>query len=175
MINFSSLPHPRTAMFHVGFKAAALVVYLLCEWFVSAYVFNFISIVTLLALDFWTVKNVSGRLLVGLRWWNEVTEEGDSVWKYESLDMEGLKNVHPEESRIFWYALYLTPVAWSVFGFIALVKFNIDYFMIVVVAIVLSVSNIVGYTKCSKDAKRRLSEFTTQTLASGVSSMFSGF
>jgi len=22
------------------------------------------------ALDFWTVKNVSGRLLVGLRWWS---------------------------------------------------------------------------------------------------------
>jgi hypothetical protein len=26
----------------------------------------------LLAFDFWTVKNVTGRLLVGLRWWNEV-------------------------------------------------------------------------------------------------------
>jgi hypothetical protein len=39
-------------------QVAALVVYLLCEWFVSAYVFNFISIVTLLALDFWTVRTV---------------------------------------------------------------------------------------------------------------------
>ena len=29
-------------------------------------------IVLLLALDFWTVKNVSGRLMVGLRWRNEV-------------------------------------------------------------------------------------------------------
>ena len=30
------------------------------------------------------VKNVSGRLLVGLRWWNEVTDEG-SNWRFESL------------------------------------------------------------------------------------------
>ena len=32
----------------------------------------------------WQVKNVSGRLLVGLRWWNEVTDEG-SNWRFESL------------------------------------------------------------------------------------------
>jgi Eukaryotic protein of unknown function (DUF846) len=30
-------------------------------------------------------KNVSGRLLVGLRWWNEVTDEGDN-WRFESLE-----------------------------------------------------------------------------------------
>lgn len=29
-------------------------------------------------------KNVSGRLLVGLRWWNEVTDEGGN-WRFESL------------------------------------------------------------------------------------------
>jgi hypothetical protein len=34
------------------------------------------------------VKNISGRILVGLRWWNEVTEEGESHWKFESLDVE---------------------------------------------------------------------------------------
>ncbi len=37
----------------------------LCLW-------TMIEQVLLLAFDFWTVKNVSGRLLVGLRWWNEV-------------------------------------------------------------------------------------------------------
>lgn len=31
------------------------------------------------------VKNVSGRLLVGLRYWNEVTDEG-SNWRFESLE-----------------------------------------------------------------------------------------
>ncbi len=38
--------------------------------------FIFVAVVTilLLAADFWTVKNVTGRLLVGLRWWNYVKE-----------------------------------------------------------------------------------------------------
>jgi hypothetical protein len=41
-------------------------------------------IVVLLSIDFWTVKNISGRLLVGLRWWNYVDEDGESRWIYES-------------------------------------------------------------------------------------------
>ena len=32
------------------------------------------------------VKNVSGRLLVGLRYWNEVTDEGTDNWRFESLE-----------------------------------------------------------------------------------------
>ena len=34
------------------------------------------------------VKNVSGRLLVGLRWWHEVKDDGSSEWKFECLDEE---------------------------------------------------------------------------------------
>jgi Eukaryotic protein of unknown function (DUF846) len=42
------------------------------------------------------VKNVSGRLLVGLRYWNEVTDEG-SNWRFESLE-EVLVAMHCEQS-----------------------------------------------------------------------------
>lgn len=44
--------------------------------------------VLLAALDFWVVKNVSGRILVGLRWWNEIDDNGESVWRFECLDQE---------------------------------------------------------------------------------------
>lgn len=43
------------------------------------------------------VKNVSGRLLVGLRWWNEVTEEGESLWKFESLDVEVRRRIRSSD------------------------------------------------------------------------------
>jgi hypothetical protein len=36
---------------------AALLVYICCTLFVSAFVFNFISVVMLLAIDFWTVRH----------------------------------------------------------------------------------------------------------------------
>jgi hypothetical protein len=47
----------------------------------------FIIVALLLAADFWNVKNISGRLLVGLRWWNETTQDGQSVWVFESADV----------------------------------------------------------------------------------------
>ena len=68
--------------FHLFFKGAALVFYLFS--FFDSFITGFICCILLLAFDFWTVKNVSGRLLVGLRWWNEVKEDGTNVWVFES-------------------------------------------------------------------------------------------
>jgi hypothetical protein len=52
---------------------------------VSSYVLSFVFVVLFLAFDFWVVKNISGRLLVGLKWWNEVLEDGSSKWNFDSV------------------------------------------------------------------------------------------
>lgn len=44
----------------------------------------YLIVILLGAADFWIMKNLSGRKLVGLRWWNEVKENGDEVWIFES-------------------------------------------------------------------------------------------
>lgn len=62
--------------------------YILSALFFDSFVIIFVVTVLLAALDFWVVKNVSGRILVGLRWWNEINDEGESVWKFECLDQE---------------------------------------------------------------------------------------
>ncbi len=50
----------------------------------------FIITMLLLAADFYYLKNIAGRRLVGLRWWNEVdTGTGDSHWVFESQDRSG--------------------------------------------------------------------------------------
>ena len=35
-------------------------------------------------VSIWQVKNVTGRKLVGLRWWNEANDSG-SAWRFESF------------------------------------------------------------------------------------------
>ena len=72
--------HPTVLLFHFGFRTAAIFVYLFLGWFVhhGGSIFVFVITTLLLALDFWQVKNVSGRLLVGLRWWQEQTDKGTS-------------------------------------------------------------------------------------------------
>lgn len=42
-----------------------------------------VLVVILLSLDFWTVRNVSGRILCGLRFWNQVDDDGTSFWVFE--------------------------------------------------------------------------------------------
>jgi hypothetical protein len=34
------------------------------------------------AVDFWIVKNIAGRILVGLRWWVDFDEKGEELWKF---------------------------------------------------------------------------------------------
>jgi hypothetical protein len=65
---------PPFQIFHLLFKSLALLVYIFSGVFTSNYIFVAVVVILLLAFDFWTVKNVTGRLLVGLRWWNYVRE-----------------------------------------------------------------------------------------------------
>lgn len=162
--------HPVAALFSVVFKAGALVFYIVFSLFIHNFVIVFVITVFLVALDFWTVKNVSGRTLVGLRWWNEVDEEGHSVWLFESLDQQSLDRLNKKDSWLFWWTLYLTPAVWLALGVVAIVRFHFDYLLVVGVALVLNVANIIGFTKCRKDAKKQLQAFATQHVTSHLAS-----
>ena len=52
-------------------------------------------------------QNVSGRKLVGLRYWNYTSDTGENEWQFESRDAEGMAQVQVEEKRLFWTTLYL--------------------------------------------------------------------
>jgi len=81
-----SLRRPWVAFFHFFFRITALVVYLFGSTFSGSFIGVFVTVILLLSLDFWTVKNISGRILVGLRWWNYINDEGVSEWHFESRD-----------------------------------------------------------------------------------------
>ncbi|KAL0364871.1 UNVERIFIED_CONTAM: Golgi apparatus membrane protein-like protein ECHIDNA [Sesamum angustifolium] len=164
--------HPRICFFHVLFKlncfplsGCCIGFYILSALFVNSFVIIFVVTVLLAALDFWVVKNVSGRILVGLRWWNEIDEDGESVWKFECLDQESMARINKKDSWLFWWTLYLTAVLWIFFAIFSLVRLEADYLLVVGVCLTLSIANIVGFTKCRKDAKKQLQAFATQTLA----------
>eukprot|EP01018_Ginkgo_biloba_P033282 Gb_13546 [translate_table: standard] len=162
--------NPKTCFFHVFFKVAAIAFYILSSFFVKNFVIHFVVTVLLASLDFWVVKNVSGRILVGLRWWNEINEQGESVWKFECLDQESLARMNKKDSWLFWWTLYLTAAVWLVLGIVAIIKLNFDYLLVVGICLTLGIANIIGFTKCQKDAKKHIQAFASQTIASHVSS-----
>ncbi|CAI5505056.1 unnamed protein product [Closterium sp. Naga37s-1] len=162
--------HPQVVFFTCFFKAAALGFYLLGSWFTSSFVIDFVVCVLLIALDFWVVKNVSGRILVGLRWWNETDEAGETLWHFESLDQASLDQLSKTDAWVFWWTLYCTPALWLGLGLIQVIRLSFDYLLIIIVALVLGAANIYGYTKCRRDAKKQIQQFAAQTMAQNFAS-----
>lgn len=82
----------------------------------------FIVTILLTAADFYYLKNIAGRRLVGLRWWNEVnTSTGDSTWVFESAEGRG-DTGNKTDSRFFWLALYAQPALWIALAILSIVK-----------------------------------------------------
>lgn len=133
--------------------------------------FSFILIVILSAFDFWFVKNISGRFIVGLRWWNEVNEDGTEEWIFESDNEERKANI---DSSIFWGSLYITPAFWGVFFIIKVIALGWLDAMICLIALVLSGSNMVGYYKCSKEQGKKFNDFIYSKGSEGISKLIMG-
>ncbi|RKP14370.1 hypothetical protein BJ684DRAFT_384, partial [Piptocephalis cylindrospora] len=140
--------HPIVMIFHLAFRTASLVQYLLASLFTDNFVFILVIQVLLISFDFWTVKNVSGRILVGLRWWNEVREDGTSTWVYESR--QSGRPVNPFDSKVFWLSLYIFPVIWAILFIMAFFLIKWEWMFIPGAAFLLTGANLWGYWNCDR-------------------------
>lgn len=83
--------HPGVCFSLIFVKCVALGDFLLLSLFIDNEAMVYLTVVILGAADFWITKNVAGRRLVGLRWWNEVKENGEEVWIFESKNESKIK------------------------------------------------------------------------------------
>jgi hypothetical protein len=144
-------------------------------WFTKNFILVFILTVLLLAVDFYYLKNIAGRRLVGLRWWNEVNPQtGESHWVFESADPE-TRAISPTDRRFFWLALYAQPALWILLGVVAIIKIisfvdltplwltlvgvyrpnslnstNAELISVKVIALVLTITNTLAFSRCDK-------------------------
>jgi len=162
--------HPWVCVFHIVFKLAAMLFYLFGRYLLNHYVMTFIFTILCSAFDFWTVKNISGRILVGMRWWNDIHEDGSSHWYFESLADESA--VDAKDRSIFWGTLYVWPIVWIVLGILNFLAFSWDWLLLIVMILTFASSNVVGYWKCSKDQKRQMSEWAKNQAVQAVVSSF---
>lgn len=108
--------------------------------------------------------SVSGRFLVGLRWWNYVdAATGKSQWIFEKAPET--RAIDKGESGIFWTALLAMPVVWCFFAFTSFLTFNFQWLTIIVVAISLSFSNAYGYIRCKLGADKSITGTATSWLS----------
>merc|ERR1711881_407635 len=150
-LNWRLSAHPITLVTFLAFRAASLLVYLLGGIiFGGSFVLYFIITVLLLAADFYYLKNIAGRRLVGLRWWNEVdAQTGDSHWVFESSD-PSVKVINATDSRFFWIALYSQPLLWVALAFVAIFSFEFIWLTLVAIALSLTITNTLAFSRCDK-------------------------
>ncbi|XP_051488469.1 Golgi apparatus membrane protein TVP23 homolog A isoform X3 [Apus apus] len=99
----AKIRHPLATFFHLFFRVSAIVTYLFCDWFSNSFVACFVTILLLLSFDFWSVKNVTGRLLVGLRWWNQIDEDGKSHWMFEAKRALVIAGISLQTANLYGY------------------------------------------------------------------------
>ncbi|KAF8844095.1 Golgi apparatus membrane protein TVP23 [Paxillus ammoniavirescens] len=150
---FKQSAHPAALFCLYLFRIAAVAVYILCGLFTDNYVLSTVAVVVLLAMDFWNCRNVAGRTLVGLRFWNQVDDDGESYWVFESRDPA--RPANPVDSKMFWIALYTFPAFWLLLFVVSIVKFNLAFVPIVILALVFNITNAVGFTYADRDSKQR--------------------
>lgn len=174
--------HPGAILSHCIFKAAAIFMYVFGGWFTrdssgrtsgAKFITLTVICILLLAADFWVVKNITGRLLVGLRWWNKV--EGDTTrWIFESADnLPNGSSIQRNkfDANIFWMVLYVTPMIWAGMLFIGILKFELGWLIIVLMALGLNSANVYGYYKCSNDQKAKFQQMMQQGAQQGAMAM----
>jgi len=162
--------NPVIVLFTLLFKSLAIVLFLILGIFGVSDALVFIIVVILNAFDFWFVKNVSGRIIVGLRWWNEVRDDGTEVWIFES-DHE--KRASSLDTTLFWTSLYIAPIFWAIFLVIELIGLSLMWFLVCLISLVLTFSNTLGYYKCSGEQQKKISNFLAEKGQQGISKFLS--
>lgn len=150
--------HPNVMISHIIFKGAAIVLYTPIGKILfptnELKIPRMVSIIMLVALDFWVVKNITGRFLVGLRWWNKVEGE-TTTWIFESAEDKVLNRF---DKNIFWFVLMATPLIWISFLALSLFNLQFEWMMVLLMAIALSGSNVYGYFRCSREQKAQFQQ-----------------
>ncbi|CAK82457.1 unnamed protein product (macronuclear) [Paramecium tetraurelia] len=147
-------------LFHCLFKGLAIFVFFIPEGLLNL-TYCFIVVVILSAIDFWTVKNITGRQkLVGLRWWSEVKEDGSEEWIYESQVANFIPN--PFNSNVFWFAQFGVVLTWGILILLDLIGLRWFNAVLAMTAFCLTGINFVGFYKCRGEHQKKAKEYMTK-------------
>lgn len=155
--NLTKASHPILCLLHIGLKFSSCFAYLFLDLILTNSVDVFITIIWLLAVDFWFVKNVSGRYLVGMRWWNGEDETEQEGWYFESFETQ-IKTSFVDKTT-FWWSLIISTVFWGIIFFVKLMSLSLFWGILVFIGLSLNATNLYGYYLCKKDHDQKVQDF----------------
>ena len=145
--------NPLVALVTVTLKLLSILSFLFTSIFTSNEALVMTTVILFIAADFWYTKNISGRILVGLRWWNNYDKETQgNIWKFESKNEIKESNV---DRKTFWISLYGFAALWVVLFVWESIAFNFTWAFLCLISMVISGINVVGFFKCSKIQQKK--------------------
>ena len=106
--------HPFVILLSLIMKGIPVACYLVIFWLLfNNMTLLLVSVFITSTLDFWYVKNISGRILVGLRWTRKIDDNGDEEIVFEHRKEDQFND--PVDSKFFWGLQYLQTLIWAVF------------------------------------------------------------
>ena len=139
---------PQVALMTVLLKLLAIIFFLFFNIFTSNEALVMIIVISLIAADFWYTKNISGRILVGLRWWNNYdANTQENTWKFESKNEIKEPNI---DRKTFWFSLYGFAGIWLILFIWECIMFNFTWAFLCLISLVISGTNVYGFFRCSK-------------------------
>jgi len=154
-----SANHPWVCVVTISFKIASITSFICLSLFVESAALVYLTVILLASFDFWITKNVSGRKLVGLRWWNEVKEDGTEVWIFESKNE---KKEASADTRIFWGSVYISAAVWTLIFIWDIISFKWIWAIIAFVCFLFAATNLYGFFKCSKKQQENVGKLGTK-------------
>ena len=144
---------PQVALMTVSLKLLSIIFFLFFNIFTSNEALVMITVILLIAADFWYTKNISGRILVGLRWWNNYdVDTQEDKWIFESKNEIKEPNI---DRKTFWFSLYGFEAIWLILFIWECIMFNFTWAFLCLIALVIIGTNVYGFFRCSKIQQKK--------------------
>ena len=140
--------YPMISLLTVLIKLASIISFFLFSIFLSNEAIIMFIVVLIGLCDFWMTKNISGRFLAGLRWYNLLKSETNTeIWVFEGKKENDSNMIN---RSIFWYSLYINDIIWIVLFIWEFIRLRFDWSFICLILIIFSFTNTYGFYKSSK-------------------------
>lgn len=148
---------------HLIFEILAIYCYIWLDHIIDctdAVVFSVCLI--FLCLDFWITKNVTGRFLVGLRWWNTTSNDLNECLGIDEVKDENFMSAEivcefkafeskyegTYDSVIFWWGIYAGIIYWSIIMIIKIFTLNFLWTILSITGALLYAYNGYAFNYC---------------------------
>ena len=81
-------------------QSLAPVFYFLCTRIFHNFIINFVVTTVLIVVEFWYTKNIVGRRLCGMRWWQVPSAGGSgTTWRFEHRALDQVRTLAAVRSK----------------------------------------------------------------------------